>query len=156
MPTKLIKLLLTCSIASQLVFAAPVSAKSSGWSEEKGPADASQVQLLAAAVAVDARSWHSITYDRKSLRNFYRHNSIWNQLRIHADFTYNGGSPGWVDAEVIDGQVHCLEYWDSQGLCNEVRTVENLQSQAESAVRRSANDKADCRRNHPLNAGFAC
>lgn len=42
-------------------------------------------------------------------------------ISIRGDYTFNGGRAGWVRAVYAKGKIVCLEYWDRQGACDDVR-----------------------------------
>jgi hypothetical protein len=78
---------------------------------------AADVKLFTVVAERELIGGTALSYDRHSLRNIHvvpaEHG-----YRIRADLSYNGGRPGWVEGEVTNGLVICLEYWNSHGLCD--------------------------------------
>lgn len=70
-------------------------------------------------IAEDASSWVFNQYDRGSMHNVKIISST-NAGRtkvVYGDYTYNGGSAGWVKAQFENGALSCVEFWDFQGQC---------------------------------------
>jgi hypothetical protein len=84
-------------------------------------ATGAQVQLVERAVRQDSGAWAWNRFDIGSITNVRVAERSGGATTLRAEYTYNGGSPGWVLARVVDGRVDCLGYWDFGG-CAEVRT----------------------------------
>jgi hypothetical protein len=70
-------------------------------------------RLLDRLVAEDSRSWAMNQYDQGSMRNAaVEQPGNGKTTRVKGYYTYNNGKPGWVEAELIDGRLSCLHYWD--------------------------------------------
>ncbi len=77
---------------------------------------------LSRAIIKDSSAWSFNRYDNGSLSNAIILKAAPNGTKtIRANYTYNGGSAGWVLAQVNGNVVQCLEYWDAQGSCLAVR-----------------------------------
>lgn len=77
------------------------------------------VRALEAAVAQDSSTWAANRYNKGSIHNVHVLRPGAN-ARLRAEYSYNDGKIGWVEADVQAGTVVCLEYWDAFG-CNEAR-----------------------------------
>lgn len=66
----------------------------------------------------DARSWFMNRYDRGSatVRDVWESTSGLD-VTLTVDYTYNGGSRGWVEIETYDGRVKCLRFHDFANTC---------------------------------------
>ncbi|MDX2277403.1 MAG: hypothetical protein NW206_18300 [Hyphomonadaceae bacterium] len=75
-----------------------------------------------AVIASDSRGWMFNSYDRGSAHNarIEERSSDGRSAVVFSEYTYNGGSPGWVRAQVQDGVFSCVEYWDFAGRCRPV------------------------------------
>jgi hypothetical protein len=89
----------------------------------KPAASPALARALEAAVRQDSGAWNLNRYDRGSLQEV-KLLSSGRTSRIRGNYTFNGGSSGWVEADVSAGKVQCLAYWDV-GSCEEVRTPAN-------------------------------
>lgn len=76
-------------------------------------------KLLNKVVARDSKSWFFNKYDYGSMTDSrVLRGSIKNgTLVVKAYYTYNGGSGGWVEAEIDEDGVQCLRYWDFPSAC---------------------------------------
>jgi hypothetical protein len=76
-------------------------------------------QSLEAIVRSDSRGWASHTYDLGSMRGAQIRTSSADGSTYVARgyYTYNGGRQGWVDAQVSNGRLVCIEYWNSWSGC---------------------------------------
>lgn len=98
-------------------------------------------RLMEAALEQDSTAWVSHTYDKNSARNVHMMDTTAGP-RLYADYTFNNGEKGWVQAQVSGGAIQCLEYWNSFG-CSPVRGgVDN--NYAPSYSERRAKERADC------------
>ncbi len=77
------------------------------------------VRNMDAIVQSDSRGWYFNRYDVGSMRNvlIIEQNGDLSAGVIHGEYTYNGGSPGWVRVRVADDRVSCVEYHDFAGRC---------------------------------------
>lgn len=75
-------------------------------------AGSGQHALLHGALQAHAADWLSNRLDTGSLRDVRTVQSN-GRSRLRGDYTYNGGLPGWVEAEVAGGRVKCLQFWDT-------------------------------------------
>jgi len=70
-------------------------------------------RLLDRLVTEDSRSWAMNQYDQGSMRNATVEPSTSVKItRVKGYYTYNNGKPGWVEAELDNGKLSCLHYWD--------------------------------------------
>jgi hypothetical protein len=70
-------------------------------------------RLLDRLVAEDSRSWALNQYDQGSMKiATVEQSANGKQTRVKGNYTYNNGRAGWVQAELIDGRLSCLHYWD--------------------------------------------
>jgi hypothetical protein len=70
-------------------------------------------RLLDHLVAEDSRSWAMNQYDQGSTRNAtVEPSGSGKNIRVKGYYTYNHGKPGWVEAELENGKLSCLHYWD--------------------------------------------
>ncbi len=102
------------------------SANTAPASGDAAPAQGGALTGLAASldrlVELDSRSWLIRTYDSGSITNVKvlsssRHGK---SATVYGEYTYSGGSPGWVKAELKDGDFTCVEFWDFPGRCRAV------------------------------------
>lgn len=78
-----------------------------------------QIRLLADAIGQDSGNWWSNRYDVGSLNNV-RVDSSGGVIALRGDYTYNGGSQGWIKGRIERGRVQCIQYHDTSD-CAEVR-----------------------------------
>ncbi len=85
------------------------------------PANAGLDRKLDAIVWVDSQSWAQNRYDPGSLRNptLASQADDGSARTFHADYTYNGGSAGWVKVTLYadPNRIPCVEFWDFAGSC---------------------------------------
>lgn len=84
-------------------------------------ASQAQADTLERAVRQDSSAWAFNRYDIGSMSNVRVSSSAGGITTLRGEYTYNGGSRGWVEARVSGGRVECLGYWDMGG-CSAVRT----------------------------------
>lgn len=72
-----------------------------------------------AVVRTDSSGWMFNRYDRGSMRNVQvlESSSDGATAVVYGEYSYNGGSRGWVKARLVNGQLSCLEFWDFAGRC---------------------------------------
>lgn len=68
----------------------------------------------------DSWGWMFNRYDRGSVRNTRVVARNGNDRIVYADYTYNGGTPGWVQLHIVDGRLGCVEYHDFMGQCRPI------------------------------------
>ena len=90
-------------------------------------------RALGAAVRQDSGAWQMNHYDDGSMTGVKLLQSG-AKSRIRGNYTFNGGSQGWVEADVSGGKIQCLSYWDV-GSCEAVRS-----SAIQSAGRSGSNN----------------
>ena len=59
-------------------------------------------------------------YDRGSVRNTRVVARSGADRIVYSDYTYNGGTPGWVQLYIVDGRLGCVEYHDFSGQCRPI------------------------------------
>lgn len=97
------------------------------------------VGLLENSVKQDSAAWIYNRYKFGSVRNVKIIKSKPNML-LHGEFSYINGMDGWVEAEIVRGNVVCLTYWDSIG-CNPLRSAPAKNDRSTSLVNlKSANN----------------
>lgn len=84
-------------------------------------ATTAQAQMVEGAVRQDSGAWAWNRYDTGSVTNVRIADRDGGTTTLRAEYTYNGGRAGWVLAEVRNGQVECLGYWDMP-TCTNVRS----------------------------------
>jgi hypothetical protein len=77
--------------------------------------------MVERAVRQDSGAWLMNRYDRGSISNVRVAERTGGSTTLRAEYTYNGGSSGWVLARVVEGRVDCLGYWDMGG-CTSIRS----------------------------------
>jgi hypothetical protein len=84
-------------------------------------------QSLEAIARSDSRSWWTNSYDVGSMHNSYVRASSPDGTTVIARgfYTYNGGTRGWVDARIVNGQLDCIEYWDTWMGCRRANSGTN-------------------------------
>ncbi|MDZ4362352.1 hypothetical protein [Brevundimonas sp.] len=85
-------------------------------------ATTAQAQMVERAVRQDSGAWLMNRFDVGSVRNVRVASREANATVLRAEYTYNGGSAGWLEASISNGAVSCLEYWDGFS-CLPVRTA---------------------------------
>jgi uncharacterized protein len=68
----------------------------------------------------DSWGWMFNRYDRGSVRNTRVEARDGRDRLVYGEYTYNGGTPGWVRLLIIDGHLACVEYHDFAGACRPV------------------------------------
>lgn len=101
------------------------------------PATPAQTRLLTNAIVQDSRSWLMNRYDVGSLTNV-RASTIGGVTMLRGDYSYNGGTRGWLEARVAGGRIECIHYHDTGG-CAPVRTANAADAAGPGPVRGSAN-----------------
>lgn len=71
-------------------------------------------------VTRDSWGWMLNRYDRGSVRNSRVEHRSGRDRIVYSDYTYNGGTPGWVRLFLVDGRIGCVEYHDFAGTCRPV------------------------------------
>jgi len=95
-------------------------------------------RLLDHLVAQDSRSWAVNRYDQGSMKDATVEQSANGKpSRIKAYYTYNNGQRGWVEAEMVNGRLSCLTYWDFPNNCRKLGQGmgKQLEAAAEEAAR---------------------
>jgi hypothetical protein len=79
-------------------------------------------KALERAVESDSQVWLMNRFDVGSVGNVeVLGDADGGGVAIRGDYTFNGGQPGWVRAVYAKGKIVCLEFWDRQGSCDDVR-----------------------------------
>ena len=86
-------------------------------------ASAGQCALLDRTVQQDSGAWSFNRYDSGSMSNVRLSSTQGSTTVLRGEYTYNGGSKGWVEAEVSRGSVSCLRYHDASSRCTEPRSA---------------------------------
>lgn len=68
----------------------------------------------------DSWGWMFNRYDRGSVRNTRVEARNGRDRLVYSEYTYNGGTPGWMHLLIVDGRVACVEYHDFAGTCRPV------------------------------------
>ncbi|MEZ5961698.1 MAG: hypothetical protein R3C30_14940 [Hyphomonadaceae bacterium] len=71
-------------------------------------------------VTRDSWGWMFNRYDRGSVRNTRVEHRSGRDRIVYSDYTYNGGTPGWVRLYIVDGRLGCVEYHDFSGTCRPI------------------------------------
>lgn len=72
-----------------------------------------------AVVQLDSRSWVFNRYDIGSMSNVrVRDGDAGSEAQ--GDYTYNGGTPGWVRVRFSGEDIQCIEYHDFAGTCRAI------------------------------------
>lgn len=87
--------------------------------------------LLDRTVADDSLGWNFFSYARGSMRISAidtRPTALQNGATaiVTGEFSYGGGTEGWVRAQVSGNMVLCVEYRDTFGICRPVNTPESI------------------------------
>jgi hypothetical protein len=92
-------------------------------------------------VKQDAAGWIYNKYDAGSIHNVQVTESSGRIITLRGDYTFNGGKPGWVQADLRNRSNPCLTYWDTPQACRplSVTRTELLAKAIEAANRASAN-----------------
>jgi hypothetical protein len=93
-------------------------------------AGAALVQKFEGYVQTDSRGWAYNKYNPGSLRNVkIVDGSVKSgNFVMRGDYSYNGGSKGWVMAKMSGGRLECIQFWDAQIGCRGLRTPEQGQA----------------------------
>jgi hypothetical protein len=102
--------------------------------------------MLSAAVKQDTVAWENKQLDPDSFHHFHAyedgHGMCDNQCseitQVYGDYTFNGGKPGFVMADIKAGHVACLHYEDTPGACDPVRTAEDVRRKKAEDARQEA------------------
>lgn len=106
--------------------AAPAQTLASSQARESGPPSPKGLDAaIDQIVTADSNGWMFLRYDRGSMKNAHvvERSADKKISVIYGDYTYNGGTAGWVKVRVVDGKPNCLEYWDHAGRCRPVGTM---------------------------------
>lgn len=77
-------------------------------------------RVMDRVVTRDSWGWMFNRYDRGSVRNTRVEARVGRDRLVYSDYTYNGGTPGWVRLYIIAGVVNCVEYHDFPNTCRPV------------------------------------
>jgi hypothetical protein len=96
------------------------------------PASAAQMVLLERAVRSDSTNWSFNQYDVGSLTDVRVLDRNGSTLTLRGNYTFNGGTSGWVEARLVGGRVQCLQFWDV-GSCSPPRSsqIETQEAQGQ-------------------------
>lgn len=80
--------------------------------------DSPLARKLDAVVQVDSRSWMMNRYDVGSMTNaeIVAQSKKAHTVTYRGNYTYNQGSPGWVEVKMKGDDIDCIEFWDD-GQC---------------------------------------
>lgn len=86
-----------------------------------GPAATRRFEAL---VQADSRGWAFNRFDSGSLHNVKVLTGTANSANyvLRGEYTYNGGSPGWVIAQMNGPNLVCIQFWDAVVGCRALRT----------------------------------
>lgn len=81
--------------------------------------DLSLAELIDEIIAYDSNRWTWNSYDYASVTGAHVDQATASGQSgiLHANYTYNRGSPGWIKVHIIGGRIDCLEYHDFPGTC---------------------------------------
>jgi hypothetical protein len=81
--------------------------------------------IIDKVIKADSSGWIFNRYDRGSVTNaeFMEQSEDGQSGVVYGEYTYNGGSPGWVKIVMKDGYADCMEYWDFRGQCRPFGTA---------------------------------
>ena len=70
-----------------------------------------------AIVGLDARNWMMHRYDAGSLHNarVLERSRDGRTMKLSGDYTYNGGLTGWVQMQIRNDAVSCIQFWNDVG-----------------------------------------
>jgi hypothetical protein len=71
-------------------------------------------------ILTDSRGWMFNRYDRGSVRNTRVAATNGRDAVVESNYTYNGGTLGWVRAYIRGDRLACVEYHDFPGSCRPV------------------------------------
>ena len=102
-------------------------------------ANRGQTALVESAVRQDSGAWVINRYDAGSIGNVRIAGQSEGVTTLRAEYSYNGGDKGWVEARVEGGRVDCLRYWDSSS-CNAPRAGDSGGSAGPAALTGSSGE----------------
>ena len=76
---------------------------------------------LDAIVVEDSQTWVFNQYDAGSMHDakiVSRESD--DSIVVYGEYTFNGGTSGWVKVLLVKGEPQCLEFWDFKGICREL------------------------------------
>lgn len=78
---------------------------------------------LASYVAEDSRGWAVNHFDAGSLHNVRVASGSLKSgvFALRGEYTFNGGSPGWVIGQFSGGKLDCIQFWDAMVGCRGIR-----------------------------------
>lgn len=79
-------------------------------------------EILDRYVLEDSKGWMFNRYDAGSMTNVKYKTQGKDMQIVRGYYTYNGGNSGWVEVEVVGGEVQCFRYWDFPDRCRAVGT----------------------------------
>ena len=96
-----------------------ILAFSGNFSEAYAQRDLTLAQLIDEIIAYDSNRWVMNRYDYGSVTGAHvdQATSSGQSGILHANYTYNGGSSGWIKVHITGGRIDCLEYHDFPGTC---------------------------------------
>ena len=100
------------------------SAEFEAYLKTRPPASSEMVAALKKGITSDSRAWLMNRYDEGSLRDVVvLEESPDGRMTLRGNYTFNNGVGGWVQAQLINRRVQCLQYWDT-GNCSPIRPGE--------------------------------
>lgn len=71
------------------------------------------------AIASSSRTWILNRYDRGSIKNVFRMSGYEQPgaFRLIAQYSYNGGLPGFVEVQYRGGRIECMYFFDNPTFC---------------------------------------
>lgn len=87
-------------------------------------------------VQTDSQGWAMNRYNPGTVRNVKIIDGTVKSgsYVMRGDYTYNGGSQGWVMAKMSGGQLDCIQFWDAMVGCRGLRTPEQGQAMRNAFV----------------------
>lgn len=82
-------------------------------------------KIIDAVIQVDSRGWMFNRYDVGSVSSerFLEQSADGKNAVAYGEYTYNGGSRGWIKIRLTNGEVECMEYFDFAGRCRPAGTA---------------------------------
>jgi hypothetical protein len=97
-------------------------------------------RLLDRLVAEDSQSWAVNSYDQGSMKNaVIQQWANGEPSKIKGYYTYNKGKPGSVVAELVNGRLSCISYWDFPDECRKLG--QGIGKQLEAAAAEAARNE---------------
>ncbi|MDM7958029.1 hypothetical protein [Blastomonas sp.] len=87
-------------------------------------------------VRTDSQGWAFNQYNPGSIRNvkIVEGTIKSGSYVMRGDYTYNGGSEGWVLAKMAGSKLECIQFWDAVMGCRGLRTAEQGQAMRDATA----------------------